>query len=126
MDFLGMRLNCDGITINPSKIKGLTDWPRELKNPKEVWKVLRVLGYQRLFILNFAGFAWPLTSLLKKDATFKWTPECRASLEMLIDIVTSSPILQCKADFSDLSATWIYSGYSSLKTHPFSMKQGAF
>jgi hypothetical protein len=35
-------------------------------------------------------------------------------------------VLQCKVDFSDLSATRIYSGYSSLKTHPFSMKQGAF
>ena len=36
MDFLGMRLNHDGITIDPGKIKGLTDWPRTLKNIKEV------------------------------------------------------------------------------------------
>jgi hypothetical protein len=36
MDFLGMRLNHHGITIDPSKIKGLTDWPRELKNIKEI------------------------------------------------------------------------------------------
>ena len=36
MDFLGMRLNRDGITIDPRKIKGLTDWPRTLKNVKEV------------------------------------------------------------------------------------------
>ena len=35
MDFLGMRLNCDGITIDPGKIKGLTDWPRTLKNSKK-------------------------------------------------------------------------------------------
>jgi len=34
MDFLGMRLNRHSITINPLKIKGLTDWPRELKNIK--------------------------------------------------------------------------------------------
>jgi hypothetical protein len=43
-----------------------------------------------------------------------------------LNIVFSIGQLQCKADFSDLSATRIYSGYSSLKTHPFSMKQGAF
>jgi hypothetical protein len=54
MDFLGMRLNHHGITIDPSKIKGLTDWPRELKNVKEIRKVLGVLGYQRPFIPNFA------------------------------------------------------------------------
>ena len=93
MDFLGIRLNCHGITIDLSKIKGLTDWPRELKNVKEICKVLGVLGYQHPFIPNFAHFARPLTNLLKKDTPFEWTPECRASLDTLINIVTSSPIL---------------------------------
>jgi hypothetical protein len=93
MDFLGMRLNHNGIIIDPEKIKGLTDWPRTLKNVKEVRKVLRVLGYQHPFIPNFAHFARPLTSLLKKDAVFEWTPEYRASLDTLINIVTSSPVI---------------------------------
>jgi hypothetical protein len=93
MDFLAMRLNCDGITIDPSKIKGLTDWPRELKNIKEVQKILGVLGYQHPFIPNFASFTRPLMSLLKKDTPFEWTPNCHTSLETLIDIVSSSPVL---------------------------------
>ena len=76
MDFLGMHLNCHGITINQAKIKGLTKWPRELKNVKEIQKVLKVLGYQHPFILNFICFARPLTTLLKKDTTFEWTSEC--------------------------------------------------
>jgi hypothetical protein len=88
-----MQLNHNGITIDPRKIKGLTDWPRMLKNVKEVQKVLRVLGYQHPFIPNFAHFARPLTSLLKKDAVFEWTPKHCTSLDTLIDIVTSSPIL---------------------------------
>jgi hypothetical protein len=53
MDFLGMRLNHHGITIDPAKVKGLVDWPRELKNVKEICKVLGVLGYQCPFIPNF-------------------------------------------------------------------------
>jgi hypothetical protein len=93
IDFLGIRLNRHGITIDPSKIKGLTDWPRELKNVKEIRKVLGVLGYQRPFIPNFARFARPLMNLLKKDTPFEWTPECHASLDTLIDIITSSPVL---------------------------------
>ena len=93
LDFLRIWLNCHGITINLAKIKGLTEWPRTLKNVKEVRKVLGVLGYQRPFILNFAHFAQPLTNLLKKDTTFKWTPKCHASLETLIDIITLSRIL---------------------------------
>jgi hypothetical protein len=32
-------------------------------------------------------------NLLKKDTPFEWTSDCRASLDTLIDIVTSSPIL---------------------------------
>ena len=93
MNFLGMRLNRHGITIDPLKIKGLTDWPRELKNVKEIQKVLGVLGYQHPFIPNFAHFTRPLMNLLKKDTPFEWTPKCHASLDTLIDIVTSSPIL---------------------------------
>jgi hypothetical protein len=93
MNFLGMRLNHHSITIDPSKIKGLTDWPRDLKNIKEIRKVLGVLGYQRPFIPNFAGFARSLTNLLKKDTPFEWTSKCQASLDTLIDIVSSSPVL---------------------------------
>jgi hypothetical protein len=93
MDFLGIRLNCHGITIDPAKVKGLTNWPRELKNIKEIHKVLGVLGYQCPFIPNFAHFAHPLTNLLKKDTIFEWTSKCHTSLDTFIDIVTSSPIL---------------------------------
>jgi hypothetical protein len=93
MDFLGMQLNYNGITIDPRKIKGLTDWPRTLKNVKEVQKILGVLSYQHPFIPNFTHFARPLTSLLKKDTVFEWTSKHRTSLDTLIDIFTSSPII---------------------------------
>ena len=88
-----MHLNHHSITINPAKVKGLAEWLRELKNIKEIHKVLGVLGYQHPFIPNFAHFAWPLMDLLKKDTPFKWTPECHTSLDMLIDIITLSPVL---------------------------------
>ena len=88
-----MCLNCHGITINPRKLAGIHEWPQTLRNVKEVWKVLRVLGYQRPFIPNFASFARPLTNLLKKDTIFEWTSECHQALDTLIDIITSSPVL---------------------------------
>ncbi len=70
INFLGMHLNHHGITINLSKLAGLYDLPCTLGNVKEVRKVLRVLEYQCPFIPNFAGFARPLTNLLKKDTIF--------------------------------------------------------
>jgi len=88
-----MPLNRHSITIDPAKLTGLRDWPHTLGNIKEVRKVLRVLGYQRPFIPNFAGFACPLMNLLKKDTPFEWTPNCCQALDTLIDIVTSSPVL---------------------------------
>ncbi len=88
-----MRLNHHSITIDPSKLSGLQDWPHTLGNIKEVRKVLRVLRHQQPFIPNFIGFARPLTNLLKKDTIFDWTPNCCQALDTLINIITLSPVL---------------------------------
>ncbi len=93
IDFLGLCLTQHGITIAPDKLLAIADWPRNLRNLKELCKVLGVLGYQCPFIPNFAAMARPLTALLKKDNPFTWTPECVKSLDTLIKVVTSSPVL---------------------------------
>jgi hypothetical protein len=69
------------------------EWPRTPRNLKELCKVLRVLGYQQPFILNFAALTQPLTALLKKDTKFVWTPDCTCALDMLIKVVASHPVL---------------------------------
>ena len=43
INFLGMHLNCYSITIDPSKIARLTDWPWTLRNVKEVQKASNAL-----------------------------------------------------------------------------------
>jgi hypothetical protein len=93
IDSLGVCLGHGQITIDPSKIAGIKDWPRTLKSVKEVRSTLGVLSFQRPFIPGFANLAKPLTNLLKKDSTFSWTPECTEALDRLIHIVTSEPIL---------------------------------
>jgi hypothetical protein len=35
MNFLGIRISKDGVTVNPAKIAGLKEWPRHLKNLRE-------------------------------------------------------------------------------------------
>jgi hypothetical protein len=57
IDFLGLRLTKNGITIAPDKINTITEWPRTPRNLKDLCKVLGVLGYQRPFIPNFAALA---------------------------------------------------------------------
>ena len=90
---MGVRLGHGVATVDPSKLEGVTKWPRTLKNVKEVRSTLGVLGFQRPFIPGFAEIARPLTNLLKKETEFHWTPECTSALETLIQIVTTSPIL---------------------------------
>jgi hypothetical protein len=93
INFLGLHLTAHGITINPSKITTIKDWPCIPKNIKKLRSVLGVLGYQCPFILNFAALTKPLTSLLKKDNNFIWTPKCHQALDTLIDTVCTSPVL---------------------------------
>ena len=55
VDFLSIRLGHGEISINPSKIAGIKDWPMTLKSVKEVWSMLGILGFQCPFIPGFAN-----------------------------------------------------------------------
>ena len=95
MDVLGWLVEDGNVRIDPAKVAGIAEWPRELKSVKEVRSTLGVLGYQRPFIRGFAYISKPLTELTKKKVPFKWTQECRDALDELIKIVTSEPVLAC-------------------------------
>jgi RNase H-like domain found in reverse transcriptase len=81
------------VKVDPTKIRGITDWPRHLKSPKEVRQILGVLGYQKAFIQNYICLAKLLTDLLKKGVPFNWTPTCTESLDALIKQITDNTIL---------------------------------
>ena len=93
MEILGWQVGAGEICIDPSKIAGIQEWLRQLKDDKQVRSTLGVLGYQRPFIKNFAVIARPLHNLTKKDTPFEWTQECMDALEQLIQAVTSKPVL---------------------------------
>ncbi len=97
MEYLGIVVSGDSLTIDLAKIEGISHWPRNLKNLKQVHSTLGVLGYQCPFIQDYATLARPLTNLLKKDVPFLWSDTCRAALNKLIAIVTSRPAL-CQPD----------------------------
>ena len=93
MEILGWLVGGGTVRIDPAKVKGISEWPRDLKSAHEVRSTLGILGYQRPFIQGFAAIAKPLTNLTKKDTPFEWTPECRKALDTLIERVTSDPVL---------------------------------
>ena len=97
IEYLGIVIDGDKLSIDPTKADSIWDWPRILKTVKEVHSVLGVLGYQRPFIPNYADIAWPLTELTKKDHPFSWTSECKTTLDTLISAILANPTL-CQLD----------------------------
>ena len=94
IEYLGLVIDGDTLTIDPKKADGLQNWPWTLTTVKEVRSILGVLGYQRPFIQNYANIARPLVTLTKKDHPFEWTQECQKALNTLIDIILNNPSLQ--------------------------------
>src|ERR1700761_1965086 len=94
IEYLGIVIDGNQLSIDPTKAEGLRNWPRELTSVKQVRSVLGVLGYQRPFIPNYAAIAKPLTELTKKEHPFSWTPACRKALDTLIATVLANPSLR--------------------------------
>jgi hypothetical protein len=93
MDFLGVRISKDGVTVDPAKVAGLREYPRTLHNLKQVQGFLGCAGYHRMFCKNFSIIAAPLFRLTKKDAPFVWEKEQQDTQETIITLITHAPVL---------------------------------
>ena len=54
VDYLGPIIDGDKIHPDPTKLRGLTDWPEVLSSKGEVRSTIGVFGYQRIFMENFS------------------------------------------------------------------------
>jgi len=93
MDFLGVRISKEGATVDPAKVAGLRDYPRILKDKRQVCGFLGVAGYHHMFCPNFSIITAPLTALTGKDVPFEWGPKQIEAQDKLITLITSAPIL---------------------------------
>jgi len=93
MDFLGVRISKEGATIDPAKVAGLRNYPRVLKDKRQVRGFLGVAGYHRMFCPNFSIITAPLTALTGKDVPFEWGPKQIEAQDKIITLITSAPIL---------------------------------
>nr|GFB79928.1 putative reverse transcriptase domain-containing protein [Tanacetum cinerariifolium] len=72
--FLGHIVLADGITMDPSKVKAITKWPRP-KTVTEVRSFLGLASYYRRFVEGFSRLALPLKKLMRKGEKFVWNEE---------------------------------------------------
>jgi hypothetical protein len=91
--FLGYVIGPNGVRMDPSKVAAITTWPI----PHSVHDIRVFLGlanFYRRFIRNFSKIVSPITSLLRKNSKFKWTPAAQEAFDRLSTSFTTAPILK--------------------------------
>ncbi|WVZ63236.1 hypothetical protein U9M48_012881 [Paspalum notatum var. saurae] len=100
------------ITVDPSKVSTVTNW-KVLEIPKEVRGFLGLAGYYQRFIENFSRIAKPITSLLEKNAKFRWTNAQQDAFDELKKRLTTAPkkfIVYCDASRDGLECVLMQEG----------------
>lgn len=92
VSYLGHTISSDGVSVDPSKIDAIVDWPKPA-TVKALREFLGLAGFYRRFVKGYAGVAAPLTSLLCKDA-FWWTTTADEAFASLKTMLTTTPLLR--------------------------------
>jgi len=92
ISFLGHVVSSKGVYMESDKIKAIQDWPAP-KSVQDTRSFLGLAGYYRRFINRFSHLAAPLSELLHKDKSFKWTAIEEQAFEVLKKAISSAPVL---------------------------------
>ena len=93
MDFLGVRISKDGVTVDLAKVTGLHNYPHDILNLRQARGFLGITGYHRMFCKNFSTIAAPITKLTGKDIPFEWGPAQYEAQDKIIMLITNAPVL---------------------------------
>ena len=91
IEYLGVILLQDSIEMDPTKTKGVAQWP-EPRDKREVWQFLGFCNFYCRFIPGFTQVAKPLTELIGKKV-WKWQEKERSAFNKLKNKMTNPPTL---------------------------------
>ncbi|OWY95724.1 polyprotein, partial [Phytophthora megakarya] len=94
---LGCYVSKNGVRADPEKVTSICSWPTPT-SPTELRQWLGMANYLHKYTKNYAGLIQPLSSLLKKDATWDWRPEHREAFDAVKTSLASAPILMLPDD----------------------------
>jgi hypothetical protein len=92
MTFLGHVILKEGITIDPAKVKAVTNWKRP-ESPTKVRSFLGLAGYYCRFIEGFSKLASLLTRLTRKKEPYVEKDDCERSFIELKQRLCTAPVL---------------------------------
>ena len=133
VEYLGMFVNRDGIRMDDTKVKAITDWPV----PTTVHSVHSFLGlanFYRHFIKDYATLVKPLTDLTQKDKVFTWGSVEANAFASLKSRFTTAPILaysdnncqfRLETDALDFATGTVLSMLKDDKWHPIAFSSHA-
>ncbi|GBG89333.1 hypothetical protein CBR_g49043 [Chara braunii] len=98
---LGFRCGAYGRKPDPAKTDKISQWPTPLRTTTEVRAFLRVVGFWRIFIKNFAQIAEPIRAMIREEGTMDWTEERERVVQRLKDILTYETVALSAPCFND-------------------------
>ena len=98
IDYLGVIIGCNTIKMDPSKIKGVADWPVP-RNPIEICQFLGFTGYYWYIIPNYSKIAHLLLDLTRKSVNWEWNTPQKQAFEELKTCICACPVL-AQPDFN--------------------------
>ncbi|KAK9117261.1 hypothetical protein Sjap_016208 [Stephania japonica] len=90
--FLGHIVGTDGVSVDPAKVRAVSDWPTP-RSVSDIRSFLGLAGYYRRFVQDFSRIAAPMTQLTKKDVKFQWNDDCEQAFRTLKERLTTAPVL---------------------------------
>lgn len=102
--FLSHIISTVGVSIDPSKVKAVTNWS-QLTDASEVRSFLGLVRYYCRFIKGFSNIVAPLTWITTKGAKFLWDTKCEESFLELKCHLTFAPLLII---YDSTGRLWVY------------------
>ncbi|KAE9324404.1 hypothetical protein PR003_g16742 [Phytophthora rubi] len=87
----------NSVRADPEKISSICSWPTPT-SPFELRQWLSLANYLHKYTKDYDGLIQPLSSLLKKDATWLGRPEHQAAFDSMKKSLASAPILMLPDD----------------------------
>ena len=90
---LGQKISSKDIEVDKAKVDIIEklQYPTNMKGVKSF---LGHVGFYRLFIKDFSKITKPFCHLLKKDAPFIFTDDCKIAFDRLKEALVSAPVIR--------------------------------
>ena len=92
VEYLGHRVDADGLHTLSSKIKAIQDAPHP-QNVQELRSFLGLLHYFGKFLPNLATLLHPLNALLKTGSKWLWSAACSDTFKAAKKLLVIAPVL---------------------------------